>query len=74
MLCKSSERKGPIERSLRATWKKRRFIAIVFIVIAYFAAVGASQQEQFDKKMDNHKRITLEDQIIQTNPVLEAFG
>ncbi|VDL79721.1 unnamed protein product, partial [Nippostrongylus brasiliensis] len=44
-------------------------------VIAYFAAVGASQQEQFGKKEEsNVKKVTLEDQIVQTNPVLEAFG
>ncbi|KAL6728752.1 hypothetical protein Aduo_010491 [Ancylostoma duodenale] len=44
-------------------------------VIAYFAAVGASQQEQFGKKEETTtKKVTLEDQIVQTNPVLEAFG
>ena len=50
-------------------------------VIAYFASVGASQQEQADKLAGKEpaadtgeKRITLEDQIVQTNPVLEAFG
>ncbi|CAI4222378.1 unnamed protein product [Auanema sp. JU1783] len=45
-------------------------------VIAYFAAVGASQQETFGKKdaNPNEKKVTLEDQIVQTNPVLEAFG
>uniref|UniRef100_A0A0N4ZXJ8 Myosin motor domain-containing protein n=1 Tax=Parastrongyloides trichosuri TaxID=131310 RepID=A0A0N4ZXJ8_PARTI len=48
-------------------------------VIAYFAAVGASQQETADAmagtvtKVDE-KKVTLEDQIVQTNPVLEAFG
>ncbi|KIH44613.1 hypothetical protein ANCDUO_25361 [Ancylostoma duodenale] len=43
-------------------------------VIAYFAAVGASQQEQFGKKEETTtKKVTLEDQIVQTNPVLEAF-
>ncbi|KIH44677.1 hypothetical protein ANCDUO_25297, partial [Ancylostoma duodenale] len=43
--------------------------------IAYFAAVGASQQEQFGKKEETTtKKVTLEDQIVQTNPVLEAFG
>uniref|UniRef100_A0A915CQR0 Myosin motor domain-containing protein n=1 Tax=Ditylenchus dipsaci TaxID=166011 RepID=A0A915CQR0_9BILA len=39
-------------------------------VIAYFASVGASQNEG---KTDLPK-VTLEDQIVQTNPVLEAFG
>ncbi|KJH51244.1 myosin head [Dictyocaulus viviparus] len=40
-------------------------------VICYFASVGASQQ----KKTNNvEKQVTLEDQIVQTNPVLEAFG
>ncbi|CAI5455740.1 unnamed protein product [Caenorhabditis angaria] len=47
-------------------------------VISYFAAVGAAQQETFGgKKADadpNVKKVTLEDQIVQTNPVLEAFG
>ncbi|CAD6189289.1 unnamed protein product [Caenorhabditis auriculariae] len=46
-------------------------------VIAYFAAVGASQQETYGKKEDvdpKKKKVTLEDQIVQTNPVLEAFG
>ncbi|KAL3073419.1 hypothetical protein niasHT_038557 [Heterodera trifolii] len=44
-------------------------------VIAYFASVGASQQEAAggdDSKPKN--TVTLEDQIVQTNPVLEAFG
>ncbi|VDP19816.1 unnamed protein product [Heligmosomoides polygyrus] len=40
-------------------------------VIAYFATVGASQQEVQTSK---EKKVTLEDQIVQTNPVLEAFG
>uniref|UniRef100_A0A0K0CTS5 Myosin head n=1 Tax=Angiostrongylus cantonensis TaxID=6313 RepID=A0A0K0CTS5_ANGCA len=40
-------------------------------VICYFASVGASQQE---KSSSNEKKVTLEDQIVQTNPVLEAFG
>uniref|UniRef100_A0A0K0FNS7 Myosin-2 (inferred by orthology to a C. elegans protein) n=1 Tax=Strongyloides venezuelensis TaxID=75913 RepID=A0A0K0FNS7_STRVS len=48
-------------------------------VIAYFAAVGASQQETADALAGNapkadEKKVTLEDQIVQTNPVLEAFG
>jgi myosin heavy chain 6/7 len=50
-------------------------------VIAYFAAVGASQQEAAQKLSGEAppadtgaKRVTLEDQIVQTNPVLEAFG
>ncbi|ODM97874.1 Myosin heavy chain, muscle [Orchesella cincta] len=37
-------------------------------VIAYFASVGASG------KPGEEKKISLEDQIVQTNPVLEAFG
>ncbi|WKX94491.1 hypothetical protein Q1695_011625 [Nippostrongylus brasiliensis] len=41
-------------------------------VIAYFATVGASQQEGQAKT--DEKKVTLEDQIVQTNPVLEAFG
>ncbi|OZC08600.1 hypothetical protein X798_04403 [Onchocerca flexuosa] len=39
-------------------------------VIAYFAIVGATQQ----KKEEGKKGGTLEEQIVQTNPVLEAFG
>jgi myosin heavy chain 6/7 len=39
-------------------------------VIAYFASVGASQKEA----KSGEKIVTLEDQIVQTNPVLEAFG
>ncbi|XP_076661356.1 myosin heavy chain isoform X32 [Halictus rubicundus] len=40
-------------------------------VIAYFATVGAST-----KKVDEsqQKKGSLEDQVVQTNPVLEAFG
>lgn len=40
-------------------------------VIAYFATVGAST-----KKPDEatKKKGSLEDQVVQTNPVLEAFG
>ena len=39
--------------------------------------MGAAQQDMFAKKEDkekNEKKVTLEDQIVQTNPVLEAFG
>ncbi|MFH4981152.1 hypothetical protein AB6A40_007861 [Gnathostoma spinigerum] len=43
-------------------------------VIAYFAMVGASQQAQTVVEKPGKKKVTLEDQIIQTNPVLEAFG
>lgn len=39
-------------------------------VIAYFATVGASGKK--DEKSE--KKGTLEDQVVQTNPVLEAFG
>lgn len=38
-------------------------------VIAYFATVGASS-----KKGVEEKKISLEDQVVQTNPVLEAYG
>uniref|UniRef100_A0AAF5I0Q2 Myosin motor domain-containing protein n=1 Tax=Strongyloides stercoralis TaxID=6248 RepID=A0AAF5I0Q2_STRER len=41
-------------------------------VISYFAIVGASQQS--NKKKSDKKNSSLEDQIVQTNPVLEAFG
>lgn len=39
-------------------------------VIAYFATVGASTKK--DEKAE--KKGSLEDQVVQTNPVLEAFG
>ncbi|PAV62201.1 hypothetical protein WR25_17000 [Diploscapter pachys] len=39
-------------------------------VIAYFANVGASQK----KAAAGEKTVTLEDQIVQANPVLEGFG
>lgn len=39
-------------------------------VIAYFATVGASTK----KDESIQKKGTLEDQVVQTNPVLEAFG
>jgi myosin heavy chain 6/7 len=38
-------------------------------VIAYFASVGAT-----GKPGEAEKKISLEDQIVQTNPVLESFG
>ncbi|XP_071512368.1 myosin heavy chain, muscle-like [Panulirus ornatus] len=38
-------------------------------VLSYFANVGATTTKKTDEKKQN-----LEDQIIQTNPVLEAFG
>uniref|UniRef100_A0A0K0D9T0 Myosin motor domain-containing protein n=1 Tax=Angiostrongylus cantonensis TaxID=6313 RepID=A0A0K0D9T0_ANGCA len=40
-------------------------------VISYFAMVGASQTRKAKK---DKSRVSLEDQIVQTNPVLEAFG
>ena len=43
-------------------------------VIAYFASVGASQNESAKNGEPKEKKVTLEDQIVQTNPVLEAFG
>ncbi|KAI6195099.1 Myosin head [Aphelenchoides besseyi] len=45
-------------------------------VISYFAIVGATQQAAADKSADaaGKKGGTLEEQIVQTNPVLEAFG
>lgn len=39
-------------------------------VIAYFATVGASSK----KTAEQSKKGNLEDQVVQTNPVLEAFG
>jgi myosin heavy subunit len=42
-------------------------------VIAYFASVGTSQQDS-GIEVKSKKTVTLEDQIVQTNPVLEAFG
>uniref|UniRef100_A0A1D1XV65 Myosin heavy chain, muscle n=1 Tax=Anthurium amnicola TaxID=1678845 RepID=A0A1D1XV65_9ARAE len=41
-------------------------------VIAYFATVGASTKK--DEAAKDSKKGTLEDQVVQTNPVLEAFG
>ncbi|XP_070153027.1 myosin heavy chain, muscle isoform X7 [Polyergus mexicanus] len=41
-------------------------------VIAYFATVGASTKK--DKEESDKKKGSLEDQVVQTNPVLEAFG
>ena len=38
-------------------------------VISYFAMVGAREEK---KKLS--KKASLEDQIVQTNPILEAFG
>jgi hypothetical protein len=38
-------------------------------VIAYFALVGAREE-----KKKSAKKASLEDQIVQTNPILEAFG
>jgi myosin heavy subunit len=46
-------------------------------VISYFAIVGATQSAlapKIDEKVSKKKKATLEDQIVQTNPVLEAFG
>ncbi|CAJ0585620.1 unnamed protein product, partial [Mesorhabditis spiculigera] len=44
-------------------------------VISYFAAVGARQNEaEGIKNDDGAKKATLEEQIVRTNPVLEAFG
>ncbi|WKY08821.1 hypothetical protein Q1695_001755 [Nippostrongylus brasiliensis] len=40
-------------------------------VISYFAMVGATQTKKGKKDKSN---VSLEDQIVQTNPVLEAFG
>lgn len=42
-----------------------------FQVISYFAMVGASQQK---KGKSDKKNASIEDQIVQTNPVLEAYG
>nr|XP_045582183.1 myosin heavy chain, muscle-like isoform X2 [Procambarus clarkii] len=39
-------------------------------VLSYFANVGASTK----KKTDAEKKQNLEEQIVQTNPILEAFG
>jgi myosin heavy chain 6/7 len=41
-------------------------------VISYFAIVGSTQQAT--EKAEGGKGGTLEEQIVQTNPVLEAFG
>ncbi|EGT54067.1 hypothetical protein CAEBREN_30667 [Caenorhabditis brenneri] len=53
-------------------WNLRsRYAAMLIYVIAYFATVGASQKAP---PKEGEKEVTLEDQIVQTNPVLEAFG
>ncbi|EAT42758.1 AAEL005733-PB [Aedes aegypti] len=39
-------------------------------VIAYFATIGASTK----KEESSEKKASLEDQVVQTNPVLEAYG
>ncbi|XP_023210290.1 myosin heavy chain, muscle-like isoform X18 [Centruroides sculpturatus] len=41
-------------------------------VLAYFANVGASTPKKGEEKKE--KKANLEDQVVQTNPVLEAFG
>lgn len=41
-------------------------------VIAYFANVGAVVKK--DEPKDGAKKANLEDQVVQTNPVLESFG
>ena len=38
-------------------------------VVSYFAMVGAREE-----KKKSAKKASLEDQIVQTNPILEAFG
>lgn len=43
-------------------------------VISYFAIVGATQQAAEKTEKSGGKGGTLEEQIVQTNPVLEAFG
>ncbi|CAB01576.2 Myosin-3 [Caenorhabditis elegans] len=43
-------------------------------VISYFAIVGATQAASGKEAKDGKKGGTLEEQIVQTNPVLEAFG
>ncbi|GAB6026685.1 hypothetical protein CHUAL_013196 [Chamberlinius hualienensis] len=43
-------------------------------VIAYFANVGASTPKEGSTKDPKSKKGNLEDQVVQTNPVLEAFG
>ncbi|KAL0119532.1 hypothetical protein PUN28_007766 [Cardiocondyla obscurior] len=42
-------------------------------VIAYFATVGASTKKDKEDS-GSQKKGSLEDQVVQTNPVLEAFG
>ncbi|XP_011695582.1 PREDICTED: myosin heavy chain, muscle isoform X5 [Wasmannia auropunctata] len=43
-------------------------------VIAYFATVGASTKKDKAEEAASKKKGSLEDQVVQTNPVLEAFG
>ena len=40
-------------------------------VITYFAFVGASGKKEDDS---SKKKASLEDQVVQTNPVMEAYG
>ena len=42
-------------------------------VITYFAFVGSSAPAKKGKK-DEKRKASLEDQVVQTNPVMEAFG
>ena len=43
-------------------------------VITYFAFVGSSNPTKKDGKKDEKKKASLEDLVVQTNPVMEAFG
>jgi hypothetical protein len=43
-------------------------------VIAYFATIGASTKKTAEQLANDQKKGSLEDQVVQTNPVLEAFG
>lgn len=43
-------------------------------VIQYFALVAAANAPKRQKKTDEQPKASLEDQIVQTNPVLEAYG
>ncbi|KAH3748163.1 myosin heavy chain, striated muscle-like [Dreissena polymorpha] len=43
-------------------------------VIMYFAKVAAAQSKQAGEEQPDSKKGSLEDQIVQANPVLEAYG
>jgi myosin heavy chain 6/7 len=43
-------------------------------VITYFAFVGSSAPKKKEGGKEEKRKVSLEDQVVQTNPVMEAFG